>query len=240
MKKILFLITVMLSLIAGDCSRLSDEEKATRRESALDLSGTWTIEGGAWGLVIGNEDGKNNIIVTLTRKGAVSEEEKNLIKGSQITEAEFMAQTQTLVFGSDAERDAEKAELERQVGGAMADLLSGISDRSAADGGENVSRDYGKTSEILSPLCAKGVVKNEDPLQTTVYQGNTVKSKVYVVGYCLTAKTQADTDPPVMDIYLRVFYNEKIEYIKADGDEGSVSINGKEAEFEYTATLTSQ
>ena len=226
MKKILFLITVMLSLIAGDCTPLSDEEKASRQENAFDLSGAWTIEGGAWGLTITNEvaNSKNDIFVTLTRKGAVLDEEKKIIEGTAFTLEELTQYSQQLTLNT------------RGIG------LFGGPD---ADGGENVSRDFGKTSEILSPLCAPDLEKSENPLKTKEFEGQEegekVTSKTDSISYCLTAKTQEDTDPLVMDINLTVSYVETIIYTKEDEEgSGTAFRNRKSKKLTYTATLTSE
>ena len=221
MKKILFLITIVLTLIAGDCTPLSDEEKAARQENAFDLSGTWTIEGGAWDLTITNEvaNNKNDIVVTLTRKGAVSDEEKKLIEGTVFNLEDLTKYSQQLTLNYRG---------------------TGLFGGPEADGGENVSRDFGKTSEILSSLCAPDFNKPENPLKTTDYEGQQVKSKTGSISYCLTAKTQKDTDPLVMDITLRASYSEELEYTDKEGNYVTTSQNRKSEKLEYTATLTSE
>ena len=234
--KFLFLITVLLSLIAGDCTPLSEEEKQARLENAFDLSGEWTIKGGARSFKIENEEGKNDIVATLTRRGNLSDKEKNLIKGSIITEAELATQSQTLVFGSNSEKSSLPGDDSGTVGNFPKAVFVSFGFYEA-DRGENISKDFGKTSEILNPLCAQAIEKPENPLKTTDYEGRKVINKVYRVHYCLTAKTRANTNPLVMDISVKVYYSEEIEYTNSENERAFASVKDSEAELNYTATL---
>jgi|GEM_PF-2325478 len=114
-----------LSLIVSLTACLSPEERQARQAWALDVSGGYTQADvdPAGTLAIENENDKNDVKLTFTRGALEDGEQAILDRVSDETERAALAETLVMGLG------------ESQLWGALA-------------GGENISRDFGESSEV--------------------------------------------------------------------------------------------
>lgn len=122
--KVLSALTFAATVVSS-IGCLSDAELDARQEWAFDLEGTYTAETDET-LQVVNEDDKNNVIVEITR-GDISEDESAFL--DRLTnEDDRSALLEKVVLGDEA-----------RLGEAIVAEIRG---------GENVSKDFGETSEI--------------------------------------------------------------------------------------------
>lgn len=159
---------ITLSIFLSAC--VTEAEKEARRQNAFDLSGTWKTTPDSevqFSLTLTNQNVKHDIFVTIARTSPLSDKEKTLLS-KVATEHGIAVETLTnqafpTAFGGE---DAWLAEV--------------------LDGGENISKDVGKTSEFH--ICS------DNPPQHASAKVEEGKTNIKVmIGYCLSGTVKKDT-----------------------------------------------
>ena len=171
-------ISILLgALFLTGCAELSPEELKARQDNAFDLSGSYTTTGDvSMDLNIENQEGKKyDILIRITRSNNLTTEEKNLIERTNVKWEEIASHFKSFVLGKRAEGDP-----------TLIPSLTVFK----IHGGENISRDFGKSSEFGSPptgdLCA--VLEKPHSGPTLEYEGKELKNTTWLFEYCLSGK----------------------------------------------------
>ena len=201
------------------CTELSPEELKARQEGAFDLSGSYTVTGDArMNLHIENQGGKKyDILIRLTRSGALTEEEENLIeKATGADPKKVASHFKNFFLGERSESDPK--------------LIPSLS-VFRIHGGENISRDFGKSSDFGPPvtgdLCAGGF---EQPYSGPApeYEGRELKNKTWIFDYCISGKAVREDKKIIINGELRLILDYKAIFKDNDApitvSEGSVNL----------------
>lgn len=157
MKTIFFL---SLFFILSSCS--SKKEQEERRENSFDISGSYKslVSQGSeldFGFEIKNESGRHDIMAVLTRNSDLTQKEKDLLAQNSIDGARvlnFFTANNILGQGYDPNR---------------------------ADGGENISKDFGESSEFS--ICSIYMEYNNEYRIQYCLNGKIKKSENFLKGY---------------------------------------------------------
>ena len=183
----------LLSIYFLGCA--SEQEKNERRENAFNLEGSYKTTGEKSELQmvfsIVNESGRHDISIHLDRDNTLTEKENQLLQKHNInTESVKGHFGRSLILGK------------------------GFDESQITSGGENISKDFGQTSEFN--VCTE----------------NYNYSKTYTLIYCLEAQVSKDTGLMSGNLVLKI----KNIQTKSDGSQ-QYSINMIKLGFETNARL---
>ncbi|MCY4643525.1 MAG: hypothetical protein OXB88_02810 [Bacteriovoracales bacterium] len=216
MKKKNLLLSCSLIAVLGGC--LSEEEIASRRDHAFDLTGSYEAilldSGIGLDLHIVNEEGNHDILISMNRRGSfLSDEELAFLSKLErkhqvsLSEERFLRNSSSIEIGK---------------GRSFMDF----------DGGENISNDFGKSSRFN--ICSEDVQTKKIKAQITTPSGEIERPRLHIF-YCLSGIIQNDTKD-VIDGRLTLESSISYDF----GEEGfGVSFDEK-ITLPYTAKRKSQ
>ena len=162
------------------CAELSPEELKARQDNAFDLSGSYTTTGDVnMNINIENQGGKKyDILIKITRSNNLTREEQDLIeKATGANPEKVTSHFENFALGEKKEGDP-----------TLIPSLTVFK----IHGGENISRDFGKSSEFGFPsatgdLCT-GNLEQPYSGSTYEYEGRELKNKAWIFDYCISGK----------------------------------------------------
>jgi hypothetical protein len=187
-------VAILSVLLFAACA--SEDEKKERRENSLDVSGgykTSIASGSEMDLQfeIKNESGRHDIVINLERFSPLTAKEKNFLKAKNI-DSQFVSN----YFGN------------RMILGQGYKSLQ-------LDGGENISSDFGESSEFF--VCTESVQYNAE----------------YSVYYCLNGKVRKKEKMMRGNLVLRTTRREQ----KVENGQTVISYSLEQAESYFQSDL---